>query len=481
MSHVFISHRHEYAKQVAALKSAIQDCSNGKVRVFISEDIDHGKEWRYELEQTLRDASALLLVYGTPEEDWSWCFYEAGYFAAQPRTPDIKGDRRICCIVPPNMPIPGPLSHLQAVTGPDDLIDAIQDIYKAHDVRYDAAELRDAIAGVCHQLFRRLKRYKAQTRVMLSIKDDNLDKLSEIPRGATLSGDAPTFATYFGLRNEQIGWGDIVDSEVDLKDPVDQIFFAKWRQETQEIALKARTGNIQVAQTVLMARNGAQRCRFLLDGANFQPDGSYACEFLLIDEVGGPPGGLSKQELAVLTGIRMGLRFKYELIETFRKLPLELPAAQRRKRVEEIRDTITNLMTEADTRGHFAPEDFFGAFDNADKERLKQLTIHDWPAIKVALDGALGLSDRGEIISKNGLDGPNIKKFRDAIEALRLVNLEFLSRCCQWAAKKVFVSEEQLQINAQQLEAIIARFDDGAGTPPLVPACEPEAAQPALQ
>ena len=210
------------------------------------------------------------------------------------------------------MPIPKPLSHLQAVTGPDHLIDAIQDIYRAHGVRYDAAELRDAITGVCSQLFRRLKRYKAQTQVVLNIKDDNLDKLSEIPSTATLSGHAVTFGIYFGLRNEQLEWGEIVESEAGLRDPVDQIFFAKWRNETQQIALKARSGNIQVAQTVLMARNGVQRCRFLLDSANFQLDGSYACEFLLIDEVGGPPGGLSKQELAVLTGIRMGLRFKYD-------------------------------------------------------------------------------------------------------------------------------------------------------------------------
>ena len=106
MSHVFISHRHEYATQVAALKSAIEECSNGAVRVFISEDIPRGEEWRDELEKTLREASSLLLVYGTPEEDWSWCFYEAGYFAARCCDP-AAAEAGHLRIVPPSMPILG--------------------------------------------------------------------------------------------------------------------------------------------------------------------------------------------------------------------------------------------------------------------------------------------------------------------------------------------------------------------------------------
>ena len=466
---VFISHRAEYAKQVRALKNVIQDCSNGKIRVFISEDIPHSDDWRKSIESRLRDTSSLLLVYGTPEEDWSWCFYEAGFFAALPAGETNR--RGIYCIIRPNVPVPGPLSHLQAVTGPDDLIDAVQDIYSTNGVECDSGELRESTEKVCRQLYSRLEKYKGHPRVYLTIKQPNLDDLSEIPPSATLSGDELILGLYFGLNKQSAEWHEIVESESDLEDPVDQIFFEKWLHETQDSILKARKGRIQVAQTILIARGGVSRCRFLLDEARIQPDGDYVCVFLVINEVGGPPGGLSKQELAVLTSIRMGLRFRYELIEAFRNLPLDgLSAAERRKRVEDIRDIMNNLMTEADTRGYFAPGDFFGAFEGLEKERLQQL-IGKWPTIQQAINESLGVSDKGKVISKDGLAGPNAKRFQVALEGLRLMNLEFLSRCCQWASKRNLVSEDQLRANGEQLDLIVARLR-GSGDEPLPQAAE---------
>ena len=459
---VFISHRAEYATQVRALKNAIQDCSNAKVRVFISEDIPHSEEWRKKIESQLRETSSLLLVYGTPEEDWSWCFYEAGFFAGLPVGEDSK--RGIYCIIRPNVPIPGPLGHLQAVKGPDELIDAVQEIYRASGVDCDTGELRDATQKVCRQLYSRLEKYRGHPRVYLTIKEADLDNLTAIPPTATLCGDPLILGLYFGLNKQSAEWREIVEGDGDL-DEVDRVFFLKWLHETQDSILKARKGRIQVAQTVLIARGGANRCRFLLDEARIQPDGDYVCEFLVLNEVGGRPGGLSKQELAVLTSIRMGLRFRYELIEAFRNLPMEgLPPAERRKRIEDIRDIMDNLTTEADTRGFFAPGDFFGAFEGAEKERLQQL-IGKWPTIEQAINESLGISDKGKIISKDGLTGPNIKKFQSALEGLRLMNLEFLSRCCQWASRRNLVNEDELRANGQQLDMIVAQLRNSSHDP----------------
>ena len=167
----------------------------------------------------------------------------------------------------------------------------------------------------------------------------------------------------------------------------------------------------------------------------------------------------------MLTSIRMGLRFRYELIEAFRNLPMEgLPPAERRKRIEDIRDIMDNLTTEADTRGFFAPGDFFGAFEGAEKERLQQL-IGKWPTIEQAINESLGISDKGKIISKDGLTGPNIKKFQSALEGLRLMNLEFLSRCCQWASRRNLVNEDELRTNGQQLDMIVAQLRNSSHDP----------------
>jgi hypothetical protein len=60
----------------------------------------------------------LFLVYGAPHEDWSWCFYEVGYFAALIQPQSAK---TIFCLVRPDMETPGPLKHLQSVTRKDEL------------------------------------------------------------------------------------------------------------------------------------------------------------------------------------------------------------------------------------------------------------------------------------------------------------------------------------------------------------------------
>src|SRR5437588_3316323 len=123
---IFISHRAEYGRLVRELQGAIRKTSHEKIETFISEDIPRGESWRSAIEQQLQTAENLFLVYGAPYEDWSWCFYEAGYFAAL--EPEQK-KRPIYCIARPDIPAPGPLSHLQMVTDCEQLVAALIDIY----------------------------------------------------------------------------------------------------------------------------------------------------------------------------------------------------------------------------------------------------------------------------------------------------------------------------------------------------------------
>src|SRR5215469_15413326 len=111
---IFISHRAEYGRVARDLKEAIQKTSEGRIEVFLSEDIPRGERWRPSIEEHLRDAESLFLVYGAAYEDWSWCFYEAGFFAGLDAAE--KQSRRTFCIARPNIPAPGPLSDLQMVT-----------------------------------------------------------------------------------------------------------------------------------------------------------------------------------------------------------------------------------------------------------------------------------------------------------------------------------------------------------------------------
>ena len=80
--------------------------------------------------------------------------------------------------------------------------------------------------------------------------------------------------------------------------------------------LAARENEFIAPQAVLIGRGG-RRYRTLLHRARIQGDGVYCCEFLAIEEVGGPLTGLSSRQLSLLTAIRMGYRFRSEVIQKF--------------------------------------------------------------------------------------------------------------------------------------------------------------------
>src|SRR5689334_4593006 len=139
---VFISHRAEYARVARNLKKTIEATTQGMLEVFISEDIPRGNDWRQAIETHLRESESLFLIYGAAYEDWSWCFYEAGYFAAvDPKAPN----RRIYCLTRPGVDAPGPLNNLQMLSGKEALIRELIDIYQRHNIEFDAVDLRTLV------------------------------------------------------------------------------------------------------------------------------------------------------------------------------------------------------------------------------------------------------------------------------------------------------------------------------------------------
>jgi hypothetical protein len=79
---IFISHRHEDADVGSFIKEGLVSLSDGKLTIFVAEDISGGAVWRQQIEDALERARYLFLIYRDPSEDWSWCFYEVGYFQA---------------------------------------------------------------------------------------------------------------------------------------------------------------------------------------------------------------------------------------------------------------------------------------------------------------------------------------------------------------------------------------------------------------
>jgi hypothetical protein len=446
---VFISHRAEYGKLVHELQTAVEETSGKKIDVFISEEIPRGETWRAAIESKLQTSESLFLVYGAPYEDWSWCFYEAGYFAALAR--EKNSSRRIYCIARPDVPPPGPLSDLQMVTDCDQLVQALTEIYRRNGVGYNAAELRATVCRMSKALFGTLAEYTTYPRIYFTANDADFSAGTGIPAGAVLKGEEVAMNDLFGIAKATVRWQDVVSVDGGSQE---QVFRGKWIDETRNIILAARENKFIAPQTVLIGRGG-RRFRFLLYGARLQGDGVYCCEFLAIDEVGGPPAlGLSRQLLSLLTSIRMGFRFRYELIEHFPNDFDELSEEERQARIQEIPRIIGNLTTESDARGNVSLEDLLSNFDDLEGARIRKI-CGQWGILQREMYKALGVSADGKAVSDQGLRGGNVERFRMAFDALRLINIEFLSRCCGRVSRIMSKPEDDLKTNTRQLDQTV--------------------------
>jgi len=91
---LFISHRHADRDIADQLRTFVTDRSGGRVRVFQSssaqaDNTRAGRDLQRELMDHLWAAGAVILVYTSEEEDWSYCMWECGV-AMQPDSPDTK-------------------------------------------------------------------------------------------------------------------------------------------------------------------------------------------------------------------------------------------------------------------------------------------------------------------------------------------------------------------------------------------------------
>jgi TIR domain len=449
---VFISHRSEYGRVARALKHVFETASQGQIDVFISEDIPRGNEWRPAVEKHLRDGQSLFLIYGASYEDWSWCFYEAGYFAAINPPPS---NRQIYCLIRPDVSPPGPLNHLQMVSSMDQLIKEIIDIFQRNAIEFNAVDLRGMVGKLEQDLFGEIRQFDGYPRVHFVASHGEFAK-GEIPAAAVFTGEDNVLGDLFTIRAASVPWSKI--HNLAYSDAGKHNFTYKWLEETAEIILAARENQFMAPQAVLIGRGG-RRYRTLLYRARIQGNGTYCCEFLAIEEVGGPLTGLPIRQLSLLTGIRMGYRFKSEVIQKFSNDFDMLSSEERQRRIEQIPRTIEDLTVESRTRGNISSEDFLAAFDEGESERLSKLLDY-WPLLTRELYKSLGLTPDGKTVVGPGLTGPDVERYRTAFNAMRLLNIEYLSRCCARVSEIMKRSEQELSQNARALGAAVKALAD---------------------
>jgi hypothetical protein len=91
---LFISHKHSDSKIADAITAFITMCSGGRVAVFQSsspwaDSPKVGRNMNKQLREALWKTRVVILLYTTPNLDWSYCMWECGV-ASHPQSPETK-------------------------------------------------------------------------------------------------------------------------------------------------------------------------------------------------------------------------------------------------------------------------------------------------------------------------------------------------------------------------------------------------------
>ena len=251
-----------------------------------------------------------------------------------------------------DVPVPSPLSHLQAScrrngTGRG----AFVEIYRQEpEIGFDAGRRARARpvrhrtqavwedCGACEVIHAFL--YRLTTMILANA--------AGLPAKAVVESDAATITELFGLATPSVQSGRD-HSRPPPSSPATKEHVSKngWRKPQKHQCAPGHENSVVAPQTVLIARRGGKRYRLLLYHMRRQGNDVSVYEFLAVDEVGGPTVGLPAPVLSLITAIRMGFRFRYELIDKFADLDWEaLSPNERQSNVSEFQTILQNLLTE---------------------------------------------------------------------------------------------------------------------------------------
>jgi len=149
----FLSHKVTDGDLAVKCQKALRDLLN--IKVFMSEDIPKGTNWREDIHSAINKADCFILLFTDPIEDWSWCLYEAGLYGRS--SPQANGSRRrpIYCLHFRNTPPPSPLADLQTVRADvDEIQKFINNLYETFKYPLPRYERIQAAARRIEQAFK---------------------------------------------------------------------------------------------------------------------------------------------------------------------------------------------------------------------------------------------------------------------------------------------------------------------------------------
>jgi hypothetical protein len=472
---VFFSHRLKDKHVAHSIKQLLQR-HTANVDYFVSEDIEKGVNWRKTITAQLHHSRFLILLFTDPEEDWSWCLYETGFFDALTQLSDNTNTRRIHCLHHPDTGPPKPIADLQTVPAtPEEIIkwltglfDQTQQTKTSHRDNIQIPQLASEISGFFTNDHKPLYSPKS---VVVEVDRDLLDSPDDLPPNTTIQGDDAIMSELFGAHTGTLDWTS-VKNRFDTFPNSSEANLNALKEISRAVYSISHNARVRPLQSIMFVEDGPKRYRPVISHAREFSMGRIGCEILLIEETGGPLQNVDKKLGALLTAIRLAVRIRWEIVRPFVlvsniKLLARLNA---RKLRFDLQTCFNNIFIEAEFRGNFSPVDVWSAFENNGDRDKVQAMMEEWPAVYRNIwrsIGFLAVDETFSDVSAQPFTADDIASLSVAMEKLGEMNRDFLEIAMERA--KVLVDGE-LSVNATN----VVQLETGGRRPPETRAGVPE-------
>jgi hypothetical protein len=382
---LFISHISEEAEYAALLKEMIQQDFLGLAKCFTSSDIGGigaGKNWLAAVEHAMAEAKAVIVLCSRASVHRPWVQFEVGaaWMRGVPVVPVCHSGMKL-------IDLEMPLSLRQGVELPTErgvaeLYKGIADVLGMTPPRPTDLQAR---LDEMKEVEKRLKFGEVhQFERCIDVVVPPPGRLAEdtIPDDAVVECGGPSLQLFGLLEGARLTWRDIV--RIARKTPD-----TRWLRQLQRCIAQASNNEVfRPVQAVYHTEMGSYQPQLAKKEA--RTDGSSRFHVHFVDTVVAPLSEVQNEFGTLATLLRLGLRFRYEVIERFRRCAKNAGPAGRAvcvDAVKPLRDAIETIEYDALSRGaEQLDRDAVMAVFDSDEDQATMAAVQDaWADARAAL------------------------------------------------------------------------------------------------
>jgi|ADGO01.1.fsa_nt_gi MTH538 TIR-like domain (DUF1863). len=369
---LFVSHISEEAAIAKLLKEQMEHDFLGQVSVFTSSDIGSiaaGKEWLDAIQSALDEAVAVLVLCSKASISRPWVQFELGaaWMRHKPVIPVCHSGLKVEAL-------PLPLSRWQGIRldsefGIKRLYDGVAKILKWP--RPPQAGALCAFIEKVNELEGRVLDPVQQFERFIDIVIPRPGTLDEprIPESTRVESNEVSFELFGFIGNVERTWGDISKAAHRTRD-------VRWLAQLQECIYHA-SHNVAFRPVQAIYHNGRAAYQPQLAKKETHADGSCRYHVHFVETTVAPLTEVNNSIGLLATLLRLGLRFRYEVVERFytqikilKAKPEHVQAAEIGNLLTALRGAIEIIEIDVSSRGaqNFKPDEIVRLFDNEEEQ-----------------------------------------------------------------------------------------------------------------